>query len=50
MAEAVFSICCCFMGFNLLIGVIVWCMRVEARCTLIMYGWNRELLEDNEEQ
>ena len=25
-------------------------MRVEARSTLITYGWNREVLEDNEEQ
>ena len=25
-------------------------MRVEARSTLITYGWNRELLKDNEEQ
>ena len=50
MAEVVLSICCCFIGFNVLIRVIVRCMRVEARSTLITYGWNRELLEDNEEQ
>ena len=50
MAEVVLSVCCCFIGFNLLTGVSVRCMRVEARSTLITYGWNRELQEDNEGQ
>ena len=35
MAEVVLPICCCcFIGFNLLIGVSVWFLRVEARSIL----------------
>ena len=47
MAEVVLSICCCFIGFNLLIGVIVRCMRVKARSTLITYGWNWKIMKNN---